>query len=90
VIFELQLGYVFDFNKRNLAVMHSCSYCKRVHYKDNNDDQIFSFFKPWNCTDGTHINEEQNQNHELSTEYKPGIVILLESIVNNPVDYSVM
>jgi len=29
------------------------------------------FFKPWTCPDGTHINEEQNQNHEKSTVYGP-------------------
>jgi len=54
--------------------MHSCSYCKHAHYKllnDYNDDQIFAFFKPWTCPDGTHINEEQNQNHEMSTGYRP-------------------
>jgi len=51
--------------------MHSCSYCKHAHY-NNNDDQIFGVFKPWTCPDGTHINEEQNKNHEMSTRYKPG------------------
>jgi len=33
--------------------------------------KYFAFFMPWTCPDGTHINEEQNQNLEMSTEYKP-------------------
>jgi len=33
--------------------------------------KYFAFFKPWTCPDGTHINEEQNQNHEMSTGYRP-------------------
>jgi len=54
--------------------MHTCSYCKHAHYKllnDDNGDQIFCVFKPWTCPDGTHINEEQNKNQEMSTGYRP-------------------
>jgi hypothetical protein len=36
---------------------------------DDNGDQIFFF--ALTCPDGIHISEEQNQNHEMSTGYKP-------------------
>jgi len=63
------------FKKPNLAVMHACSYCKHAYFKlliDDNDDQIFCVLSLGPAMhDGTHINEEQNQNHEMSTGYRP-------------------
>jgi len=58
--------------------MHSCSNCKHAHCKLLNDDRLmmikyFAFLSHGpGLTYGTHINEEQNQNHGMSTGYKPG------------------
>jgi len=43
----------------------------------------FAFFKYWTCPDGTHINEEQNQNHDMSTL---GIGLNLESKSENSME----
>jgi len=56
-----------NLKKLNLAVMHTCSYYKHEHcYLMIMMIKYFAFFKPWTYLDGTHTNEEQNQNHEVS------------------------